>query len=1473
MEFYQNPSRVHILKPYRSTNSAVENKSNEGFYISRTYLLLGKVPKEIFVEVKKILNLGKSGKTDNPKLKKYYGPNWREKLGLNAFKSEKKGGDEEPESGEPDSNLESEEPDVFNITVDVSDIENESFENAEPIDLFNEDALPDEEEIEPAIAPENPLSDGSDVVPQTEIQQEMDIMTDNFVENVDTVDIFQTYDKKGNLKGLSTNQINVSDVSIYPEDKISEFKNKIYTVTKIPPFRQHLFYDHKNMIYNLSYQLMVRETRLLVNIRNLQRYETKLHDIPIDDYLYKNRDALKVLGLDDFKTIQQLYSKHGQSDYYLVDLEDFLRPIKSQMNEMINDRYQMDMFYYGFVVKYWPMLTNEAWPDYLKSVDFRIKYPDLVPPMQQLESAQSIESEIVEKLNSIDIKKLPGSHRLAITSAILNVDINRFGSTHMKLNIRNLFDRLRASPQVSHIKVLLSHEGRQILLSKSYKGQHRKYKLAHVNSILIFIVIDSLDVDKYIILQIYDNGKYQIRTTWGEELEMDFIKILHVVGKYINPIIEDINSMGLYVFNSTIRLRKPEVHLIQYTGLNMSIFWKRMINSQDFKIIRDEMGNLIRANIVQVRPSTQPGVLEYYFCKGITEYDMRNLERTHDIQNYYSHLTDAKIKQRWEYLFRRGRLMKIIHRTSDIKIEVQGARETEFDIIYEYMIKTMVLIDPKFSKTKKEKVQKKKLNNLKEQDPEAYDFRRHDSSMVYSRLCQHKDQPVMYSLEEQTTMNEKDKKPLFEYWNFTKQEKAYFACPDPKKPYVSFIVNKHPKDFCLVCCKITPSDPAKVRNQNIKKAQIYTTCQEDHVYSGVKSVKQKSKYIMTYGKDVDDGRISQLPDETIAPLFKDTLYESSLLEEDPNIDVEMCNTKGYYLYGIVQSISNVNNAGAIIAISHALDIKPIDFINSCIKHVRKFGFNVLLNGLLPDIFGTVDDMVHTISYLFMDSSPKFVSSKPFDQWNELFIDMTKLYFQTVVLLFEDVDEDVEFVIPSNVKRMPELIPQNPEFQFIILLKKQKSYYPIYVIEPEKFFKNESVETKLFKYDSGAVLKISNMISHNIEQEEKVADSIDVNIVNDFVKKSKYAVVLQFINSQNLVYGVMIESAGDSIYVPVEYSYHSITNVPVSNLFVRGDYTLKWSALEKYIKLFNEFILDESEKRQLYTVEYFEANELARKKMKKVDRVMPLCPLISANQTISHEKDTIGFVSSGLAYYWNSGKSNLKNLPNIDLLYDPDVVNRVILNNIGPSNDRRLQMLGKSLYENNIYQIVVMEFVREFGRQRNSRIRNELLKMIKQTSFTGDLSSFIQKFNILMADYPEDAQRIKSQINEFYNVHLDRSILIEQINGSYYQFDKTKVKSQEQLAKLASKFVKIGTPKYGEFPNIMVPCSDSDATYCIRDKLVIPAAKLKEIIDIVSHLIQDDYMEKYLTHMAFVNNTRNYFQFEKRPNESIEIEFV
>jgi len=381
----------------------------------------------------------------------------------------------------------------------------------------------------------------------------------------------------------------------------------------------------------------------------------------------------------------------------------------------------------------------------------------------------------------------------------------------------------------------------------------------------------------------------------------------------------------------------------------MSIFWKRMITSRDFRVIREELSNYIRGGILQSRPSNQPGTAEYYFAKGITEYDLRNLERNYDnMPNYYAHLTDSRIKQRWDYLFRRGRLMKVVHRTSDIKVEIQGVREKEFDTVYEHVIRMMSLIDPKFSKQVKDKSKKKKLSALKEQDPEAYDFRRHDSAMVYSRLCQHKDQPIMYSIDEYKKMPESEKKKLFEYWNFTKQEKAYFACPDTRKPYISFIVNKHPKDYCLVCCKITPSDPEKVRNKNIKKAQIYTTCKEEYVYSGKKMSKQKSKYIMTYGKDIDQGRISQLPDETIAPLFKDTLYDYSLLEEDPNVSVELCNTKSYYLYGTQQSMPSINGIGGIVSIAHAFNMKFDVFVNDCIQRLKKFGFRILLGGILPD---------------------------------------------------------------------------------------------------------------------------------------------------------------------------------------------------------------------------------------------------------------------------------------------------------------------------------------------------------------------------------------------------------------------------------------------------------------------------------------------------------------------------------------------
>ena len=843
----------------------------------------------------------------------------------------------------------------------------------------------------------------------------------------------------------------------------------------------------------------------------------------------------------------------------------------------------------------------------------------------------------------------------------------------------------------------------------------------------------------------------------------------------------------------------------------------------------------------------------------------------------------------------------------------------------------MLGIDHRFSKPTSERTTKKKLSALKEMDPEAYDFRRNDNQMVYSRLCQHKDQPIMYSMEEYNKMTANEKKKLFEYWNFTKNEKAYFNCPDMRKPYISFIVNKHPRDYCLICCKITPSDPLIVKNKNIKKTQIFNACKEEHYYTGNKIVRQKSKYIMTYGKDIDPGRISHLPDETIAPLFKDTLYDYSLNNEDPNINFELCNTKSYYLYGIQQNIGVISNVGGLLAIAHAMDIPYVDLIQMCLVHLKKFGFDILLQGGLTDYFENVNDLITTIKRLFIDTNVK-IETHYFDKWNELFMDMVKLYFQTVILLFEDVGHDnVDFIIPPNIKRSEEMIPRDPSrldrgssvkggsttkdetrsnlegsgFKFIILLKKNLNYYPIYIIEPEKFFKNDSIERRIFYYNDGAITKIVNMIEYSLDKEEKVHRSIDLNIIQDFVKKNnKYLFHKQFINTHNLIYGVLLEyhnpsridrgstkSKGLLIYVPVDFSYYSMIDVPLDYVFIRANYTLSPNALYQFIIDYNKYILHVSMKRNLYTLEFMELSDKQKKKVKPEERIIPFYPFIKPEKfvAISAGEDVrdIGFISNGMTYYW-TGQTTISKFSHINktseektritLNYDPDYVNKAIssqnsaLTRSKPG-DKRLEKLGRSLYEHNIYHIVVMEFMKTFTQQKNIKIRKAIVDIIKKTNFKSSLTNFIKEFNEILSNYPNDSSYIRTQINEFYNVHFDKSILIEQINGSYYDFDRIDLGEdpRDQLKKLASKFVKIGEPKVGTFPNIMVPCEDSDASYCVNNKLVIPAKKLNEIIDIFADIIKNKYFETYIGYVAFMNNTRDYFDFEKREGEDIDIQ--
>ena len=159
-----------------------------------------------------------------------------------------------------------------------------------------------------------------------------------------------------------------------------------------------------------------------------------------------------------------------------------------------------------------------------------------------------------------------------------------------------------------------------------------------------------------------------------------------------------------------------------------------------------------------------------------------------------------------------------------------------------------------------------RLKYLKEKDPALFKFKRFGSDIVYSRICQKAYQPEVYTEGEFEDLPMATRDVAVKYWNFTTKTPAYYVCPNPKFPSLSFIHDKHPKKFCLPCCKKSPNYEFKIvrkksgpgKTNLSKKDTIYKSCLLNHEYTGDTDT-SNNRYIMKYGKPLDIGRISSVP--------------------------------------------------------------------------------------------------------------------------------------------------------------------------------------------------------------------------------------------------------------------------------------------------------------------------------------------------------------------------------------------------------------------------------------------------------------------------------------------------------------------------------------------------------------------------------------------------------------------------------------
>lgn len=1207
-------------------------------------------------------------------------------------------------------------------------------------------------------------------------------------------------------------------VEYFPDDKIWDVKLKIAYTLGIPVFRQHLWTVIGGQTVPLSYRINVSGIPIAVDI--LSTEGDKLFDIPIDPYLFNNKEYIKVIANDQFTLLNDM------QEINLVDLDEFITEHRTSISKL-EDKYQLNAIYYGFILKYYPLLSFDAFAEYIATSDINTSYPLLQHTPYELSYLQR-QTEICHNAYELQndksrVKRIKDMLKTSLTETTLRVDSSY---KHKIINFRNLFDLLELDEIVDGIQLYDIYNSKHILIDKYRDYPINEQLIPHVMYLRVVIQRQprhTLDLYMYI------NGTYSIKAKFGEDINMDFDDINRLVDKFINPIIRKINSFERQVMYNGEKLETMNKSNVIFTDINISMFWKRSITSGEFGQMRGLLNDFASAKIIQEKEIDKT-VSQYYFKRGMFEYDSQRIEKSITLDNYYQYLSNSDIRQKWSIIFDNTRVFTVMHRFSDIKFDITGIKEDEYDIYIQYVVYLLSEFMYNRKVDNKMDINVKSLNNLKEQDPKLYKIKAiYNSDVIYSKECQKPFQPKIYTQQQYDSLDKSEKTKIVKYWNFTSNTDAYYQCPNPKYPHLRFIVGKHPMNYCLPCCKITdPNDG--------KQGTIFDECLKNHVYNKTNAVFiSNSRYIMNYGKPVDIGRLSNLPSSI-----------NTLIAEEGST---------YYLYGVPQNYENVE-CGLINCIAHALGIETDIFIEQILSVLskNKHYFSMLCNNTVATMFNTMDEFIDDIKRAYL--------GKPniFKDFCQLMIDVAPL-LNIQLLIFDNNNTIIQYRIHEYLSNVIDM--QYPEATHIMVLHNRASgnWNPIYKIQKDIYFRTGIISARVFPYDSAPVQNIIEMVKTKLG--EQVNNHFDIGVLRNFCSASNYKITQLYMNNSNLCYGVNIAKLG---YVPIETSFVKGENTTYSFKPVLPNY----KNLKKFIDKYNKWNLNVSENAGFIRID-------VQPNRPQIERVEPMYPLLEIKRIYSYKNKPIGFECQNLVWYCSGApRQNMYNL-----VCHPLDINEKL--GIAGAEDARTKNVHRALYKNNLYQILVLKYIKVFNESRNKKIRGNLSNLIKDKSLrTPGFNIDEILTNIINPDgntpLANDIQRLKIHLLDSILKGQTNDEIIKSIENEHFNFDmmfieKLKNMSRDKiidaLQKVAQGFVIFQEPKDFEFPNIISSC---DKSYCRNNKLMISKNKLNDYVEILADQIKNPFIQKYLFNPVYQKYLVDYFAFTKRDNEIIEVSF-
>ena len=1215
-----------------------------------------------------------------------------------------------------------------------------------------------------------------------------------------------------------------SNITPYPFDSIIELRKKIFIATGIHPYRQYLLLGRNDGIISLTYTIFVGQdivdTNIFNNLQNLS--EDTFLNLSLDKTLINNKQSINV-EMRDANTV--LYTNYNNyiSKVIVCDLFNILNPYDKKIIDIMNSSlYQREMLYYGFIIKFFPMLTYPLFETlYVKNANISSLSTFLDPNFYALKQNLNKEQEIINKLvnKSEDMlkyyKKYKTNLEYSISKVVINVKIN-------DLNIRSLFDLFILDEFFVWIGLRIVINGKEYLADKKYslyKEEINVFSSKILSNTILLITSNGIEISIYESFLIIKASFFEEDMKTFEEVDKDIKKILTLIINKINKLGSIITKQGGKISMESLSINILSSEIVTY--------WPETFTTEQFKAFKDILELYEKINFITIL-TAQTGnyIIKLNKSSGVInkEKQLNLLAQFPNITNQFEYYSNEEFRNKWDLLTKKT--INILQKASNTKITFSGFNDNDFENIF-ILIFTFIYLTSKSSKTynKIEKISKdtKFLAKLKGTDPALYNIKRYDSSyQVYAIKCQSERQPLIYKKYELDTLSNKIKDKLIEFWNFTEEKPVYYYCPNKEYPHLSFRPSEHPLGYCLPCCKkLVPSKESR-------QSKIDALCYEKKILPHneideiIKSLDREATHLLSYGKEIGIGRFSKIPN----------ILENSIL-----------NTKdSYRLVGVSQNLTVYEYGGFIFSIIYCLQISLEDFVKDITKIINNNILQILDQGHIQS-FNNVDELKNFFTNMILGSD--FLSNiSDSISWINVVLQLVYLTYGINIIIF--IDEDTLNIKTINTTKQS-LINNNSDERYIILVSHSNGIYPLVQISGPKDY---SIDKYYFHNNSNIIISLQNIFL-KVTSNRYRFKGLELTDIFLFIKQyDKYKISKMYRGKRGLVYAVILKKGNNQIYIPCIYSdflndkdYTIIDNdFPSPDDF---DKYYKRSYLYDFINNYNAFVVK-------------------KRKFKEMKILKPAAVMKHKDKYIGIQ---IKFADNNFAFpFYHSSEKTIGN-------YDVKIIDVPyplfsIVKAISKSSSHIVHPdIKKFAYNNYIYTLFLIEFSALMRTYKNEKIRKRLSEVLSSKK---QIDRRIIKD--ILKDHPLDYNTIIKMLSTHLQYKVD-SIIKDML----FNFDMSQMSVLKELEydKRIIKIEELMKPRVifsNETPdvsNIMSSCqTDYDFPQCKDNRLIINKEKFKICCELLAKDIEIPYL--YETIMLRTFDIKNKLNFIRRKTEILHI---